>query len=220
MKKEIADFIHLNGYSADDKSRKFSLFTFSQIYSKKKPEYNRRTNSLNFGYEINFTVSTVIEELLVSVIENQMRTDGVWLDNNSLSLSGIKVHQAPKFNNPVEIKMLSPMTLYSSENGKYFYYNPSDIVFSDYIKSNLLNKYAAYTKNGNSNELAFGIKPLFNDFKSKRNKAIIDYDNFIIEAYRGLYEIWGSIELIQFAYDVGLGGKNAQGLGLWEVYRR
>ena len=58
------------------------------------------------------------------------------------------------------------------------------------------------------------IKPLR---VSERDKKIISYKGFSIQAWLGLYELKLPQAYFELAYDVGLGGKNAQGFGMVEV---
>ena len=49
------------------------------------------------------------------------------------------------------------------------------------------------------------------------DKYITIYKNTIIEAYRGIYVLSGRPEFLDFLYNVGLGSKNSQGFGLFDV---
>ena len=217
LDKDFARFLHDHGYFQEGSKRIFKMFTFSYIKSSRSARYLNHIGAINFSKEISFSVSTVIEELAISLIENQMRDDQIRLGDNILELSGIKVHTPVKFSVPQKICMYSPMTVYSTDDKKTYYYNPFDSMFNEQIYNNLLRKYQAY-KNNEQKNLSFSIKPLFTSLNNG-NKIITRYKNFIIEAYLGNYEIESSSELIQFSYDVGLGSKNSQGFGLWDVWR-
>jgi len=49
------------------------------------------------------------------------------------------------------------------------------------------------------------------------NQTIISYKGTIIKGWTGIYEISGDRELMKIVYDTGLGGKNSQGFGCFEV---
>ena len=53
----------------------------------------------------------------------------------------------------------------------------------------------------------------------EKNYHPIIYKGSYIKAYSGIYELYGSDELKQFAYDVGFGERNCQGFGMFEIYK-
>ena len=62
------------------------------------------------------------------------------------------------------------------------------------------------------------IRPIKVD--TKRNFHIIIFKDFVIKAWSGIYELNMPHPLIKMAYDAGLGSKNSQGFGMWEIVER
>jgi len=40
-----------------------------------------------------------------------------------------------------------------------------------------------------------------------------------IEAYTGIFELSGSKELVEVTYEAGLGDRNPEGFGMWEIWK-
>ena len=202
--KEIASNIH---DFKNKKDRTYKYFTFSYIFSN-NTKYDNVNKNINFGKEIYFIFSTINEELFKSLIKTLKFNPNVYISNNKLRLSKIKICNSFNFNTSQKITMMSPIVIYSTENNKTRYYNPNDKEFSEQIKNNIIRKYKACYNNFNDDN--FEIFQI-NNIK----KEITNYKGFIIEGYLGNFEIKSSKELIQLSYEVGLGSKNSQGFGLW-----
>ncbi|MGQ9472647.1 MAG: CRISPR-associated endoribonuclease Cas6 [Candidatus Caldatribacteriaceae bacterium] len=40
-----------------------------------------------------------------------------------------------------------------------------------------------------------------------------------MEEWTGVYELSGSVDLMSITYNAGLGNKNSEGFGMWEVWK-
>ncbi len=113
--------------------------------------------------------------------------------------------------------MLSPVVTYSTVDihgkKKTIYYKPGDGVFSELAYKNLQKKFKSFYGK-DAPECEFSITPV-NDKKIKMISA--NYRGFIIKGWIGEFIMKGSKELIKLAYDTGLGSKNAQGFGCFEI---
>ena len=114
--------------------------------------------------------------------------------------------------------MLSPMTIRSTlytKDGKRksYYYNPFEEEFSQLITENMKKKY--FVVNGKLSNGEIRLIPI----RTGKEKIIKGDNDFIIKAWDGIYELTGDSELIKLSYDTGLGEKNSQGFGMWEVWR-
>ncbi len=212
LSNTLASFVHNSGFKYE--KRVFKLFTFSRLLGRLRPE----GGLFRVQSPVRVVVSSPYNELLQSLAENLMKGPEVTLAGQALQVESISVEFAPALEGSVEIKMLSPVTVYStlqSPDGKKktYYYNPKEEEFSELLRKNIIKKYRAFYEKDPAST-AFSIEPLR---VSKKDEKIVTYKNFIIKGWMGRYRLSGTPELIRLAYDAGLGGKNSQGFGCFEV---
>jgi CRISPR-associated endoribonuclease Cas6 len=212
--EKLGQFLHDKGYMLGKRS--FKMFTFSRILGKVKFLLSQKQFKIGSPFKI--VISSPIKEFIQSLAENLVKTDGVTLAGTRVYLESINVYLMPKLNEETFIEMLSPVTVYSTlktpeGKKKTYYYTPFEADFSRLICENLRKKYKAlYGKDANS--LAITIEPVK---VSKKSLVIVNYKGTVIKGWLGRYKITGSPELIALAYDAGLGSKNSQGFGCFEV---
>ena len=207
-----AEQLHEDGFPYE--KRRFKLFTFSRINGRRIRHHVR--DVLTFIPPIRVQIASPIDWVLPELADNILRKEYVRLGENKLILKSINVHMTPVFQNEVVIHMLSPMTTYSTlslADGKKVthYYTPFEKEFSRQLTENLRKKYFILNKQSSEGEV--WIEPLFN----KNREKIIKYRGTVIKAWDGKYRLSGAPELIHVAYETGLGSKNSQGFGMWEV---
>lgn len=206
-------FLHDEGYKYE--KRNFKLFTFSRING--KFEINSRNKTINFISPITIVVSSVLDDFINDFGSTLLKKDILFLGNTDIVLKEISAYKPEINTESVPITMLSPMVTYSTVEvygkKKTIYHKPDDDVFDKLIYQNLLKKYESFY--GKDLEKSrFHIQPL-NENKTKQ--IITKYKEFIIKGWIGEYQLIASPEAIRFAYDTGLGSKNAQGFGCFEI---
>jgi len=239
--KEVATILHDEGFAFD--KRRFRLFTFSRILNKGKKVTDRQFKALKKELNIKNYLAfrsrrkTTVDEALYfnngisfyfssvkDFIIEDMGNRAISLPNSSLLdqdifIKSIEVLTPPKFENKMNIKMLSPLTMYSTVktsdgNNKTYYYSPYEKEFSGLITKNAKKKYkTAYNKEIEGN---LQLTPLH--FEERRNRAVIYFKNTRIDGWTGVFKLEGNPELIKITYDTGLGGKNPEGFGMWEPF--
>jgi CRISPR-associated endoribonuclease Cas6 len=135
-----------------------------------------------------------------------------------LNVDTVSIRKNPDFSSGVAtVRAISPITVYSTlmaANGskKTYYYHPQEKEFSEQIRNNLYKK--ATLLNVDIGSAKFSIEPL-----RVRNTDLktVYYHNFIIQGWLGQYLLKGTSQLLDIAYDTGLGAKNAQGFGMIDV---
>lgn len=216
LSKQNANFIHNTGFKSG--SRTFRLFAFSRLFGKYR--FDKKEKKLIFYDNISFIFSTPVNYIIEDLASNLMKSIDVRLGSNDCTLSSITVEKPPKFDKENIIKLISPIVVYSTlqkrdGSKKVYYYNPRETEFSMLISENLRKKYFAFTGK-NPNKMQITIKP----FRvSKTNLEIIKFRDFIMKGWMGLYRISGSKTLMKLAYDTGLGSKNSQGFGVFELIK-
>lgn len=214
--KDYRSFLHHTGYMLEN--RQFKLFTFSRLLGQFR--INGRDGNISFLPPFQLVVSSAVEQFITDLAETLIKSDDLFLGNNLVEIRSIHVHKGIEFADTVQIKMLSPVVAYSTvieEDKKWTeFYSPWNEKFTPLARQNLLRK----------SEIIYGQIPGQTDFKIIPNGSrehdfakIINYKNFIIKGYAGIYWLQGNPDLIKVSYDTGLGSKNSQGFGCWEVVR-
>ena len=196
--------------------RNFKLFTFSRILGKTK--FNQRNKTLSIISPFNLMISSPVNDFIQSLAENLLKNEKLQVANEKFFVNSIDIQATPSSKKELKIKMLSPMTVYSTlftaeGKKKTYYYTPYESDFSRLIFENLIKKYKVFYR-AETNGLNFKIEPLK---VSPRSLKIINYKGTIIKGWLGAYKLTGSPELIKLAYDTGLGSKNSQGFGCFEA---
>jgi len=212
LEKGLAERIHQCGFPFE--KRHFKLFTFSRLMGKARVNKGQ----ISFSPPFKLVISSPLKDLLQSLAENLLKSQEVRLGDNKLFLESISVNFAPKMKEAVSIRMLSPVTVYSTlitpeGRKKTYYYNPKEKEFAELIRQNIIKKYKAFYGRPPSSQ-DFDIEPLR---VRREDEKLITYKGFIIKGWMGRYRLCGAQELLQFAYEAGLGAKNSQGFGCFEV---
>ena len=211
---EFTTFLHDAGYPHE--KRFFKLFTFSRLFGKNKIDLKNK--QIIFYDEMTWYVSSILYPFIQKLCQNLLKTSVIHLAGSPIWVQEVSYINIQINGRCYQINMLSPITVYSTyeeESGKKKtqFFGPNDPAFPVLIEKNLLKKYEAFYGEA-PEDRSFSIKPLK---VHHRDKVITRYKHFIINAWGGTYEIQSSPALIQFAHAVGLGGKNSQGFGMFEI---
>ncbi len=212
LPKNLAKFLHEEGFSHG--KRKFKLFTFSRLIGKSKI----KDEFIKISPPVSLKISSPQKEFIIGLINEIMKKQKLKIGENEVEIDNIRVEQKPQFESITKIKMLSPMTVYSTfkKEGKkkQYFYNPKEKDFSRLIEENLKKKYKAFY--GKDIEGRLEVYPLHIDSKDLK---IVYFKGTVIKGWMGRYELRGDERLMSWAWEVGLGAKNSQGFGMFEVIR-
>ncbi|WP_179631939.1 CRISPR-associated endoribonuclease Cas6 [Clostridium peptidivorans] len=196
------------------KNRSYKLFTFSKLFG--KFEMDKENSTITYFDRANFTVSSPDYTFLNYLINRVLKNPNFKIGWNDIKIKKIENFHA-QLGSSETIYTKSPIvaykTLENDKRRKTLYYSPYEDEFQEILKENLINKYKAI----------YGYKPEHNEFKinvletKKPKSSSINYQGHIIKGWNGEFLIEGSPELLQIAYDTGLGLKNSQGFGCIEV---
>jgi len=212
LPEKEAERLHDRGFLYQKRS--FKLFTFSRLLG--KLNRNFRGPGLQFRAPIRLQIASPVEWILQGVAEYLIRIGRVNIGRNELVVKSVAVHKKPPFREQMKIRMLSPMTIYSTftkPDGKKLthYYTPYDKEFSQLMTRNIQKKIELIYKCTSTGEIQ--ITSLTN----RNRERIVKYKGFVIKAWDGKYLLEGDPELMEVAYETGLGSKNSQGFGMWEA---
>jgi CRISPR-associated endoribonuclease Cas6 len=223
---ELADFLHKEGYLLG--KRRFKLFCFSRLLG--KFHINSPEEKIIFSGPISFYLSSPKNQFIQQFAETLLKSPEVNLSKNLLVITNVEVFSKPDIQSNVTIRMLSPVTVYStlfSANGKKktYYYSPFEKEFSQLIRANILKKYQAlygtsYHEKPNPSHFQITAERVSQN-SEKKIKYIPSLGSYtLIKAWLGTYRIQGEPEVISLAYDTGLGSKNSQGFGMFEILEK
>ena len=207
---ELGKFLHDHGFTSG--KRRFKMFTFSRIYGK----YKLIRDKINFHPPTSLLISSPLDRFINELGNTLLKNTNLELLGNKIHIESIRVHPEPEIKDEIKIKMLSPLTVYSTlttgdGKKKTYYYSPYESEFEELIDRNLRKKYEAlYRKKPRARKLK--IKPL-----GKPKEKILKYRDTIIKGWLGTFLLNGNKKLLKLAYDAGLGSKNSQGFGMFEV---
>ncbi|MEO0266296.1 MAG: CRISPR-associated endoribonuclease Cas6 [candidate division WOR-3 bacterium] len=215
IEEPIADWLHSKGFSYH--SRNFKLFTFSWLFGEKR----LLRQAFEFKGNISFYFSTPVEEILDSFVKKLLKAEYVELANSKCYIEKVEVEPLRSLSSYLYIRMLSPVTVYSTflqgDKKKTYYYNPHEKDFERLVLENIRKKVMAYYGEGEYPSLDGAyFKPVD---VNESNFHIIKFKGFVIKGWSGIYRLHLPEPYLSMAYDAGLGSKNSQGFGMWEVLK-
>ena len=112
------------------------------------------------------------------------------------------------------IRMKSPLAVYSTdgESGKTYYFSPDQTAFYEMVQDNFFRKYQAYY--GIAPESQIWMKPCG---EKTPKKLVTRYKEGYVTAWYGTYRLAGERKYLDFLYQAGIGAKNSQGFGMFEI---
>ena len=213
---KLAQILHDYGFPVE--KRKFKLFTFSRILGEYRIDKNK--DNIMFTSPFKLIISSAVREFIEEVAEELIHKESTQIYSQKVSLNSVELSDFSMDRDRLRIKMLSPVTIYSTLSKadgkkKTYYYTPFEKEFSSLISENARKKFKAFYEREPNGEI--NLAPLN---VNNSNEKIISYKGTVIKGWMGIYELSGNPELMKLAYDTGLGGKNSQGFGCFEVLRR
>lgn len=216
LTQEFAGFLHERGFPWGN--RKFKLFTFSRLDGRFKIT---EKGQIEIFPPFGLIVSSPIERFLRELVGGLLKNDNLSLLGQRIGLENVKVYDTPKeafSSKSVKIKMISPLVVYKTlvegSKKRTLYLTPLQEEFMELLRKNLLKKYAILTGK-EPGELEFEIKPASS--LSEKYCKVIKYKDFTIKGWMGIYILKGDPILLKIAYDTGLGSKNSQGFGCFDI---
>ena len=207
--RELSTAVHDEG-SVFDK-RRYKLLTFGELKGKYKAENGYITYFSNAELEIR-SVDDYIIQLLFSYFSSNK---SVMLGNNEVLVTNVRLTNKAVFDTKLEIRTLSPITVYITEqNGHTRYFSPEEDEFYSMLSTNAERKWKSMNNDG---EFSFSIKK---DDTCRFVKRATRFKDTFITAWHGRFIIEGSPKVLDFLYNVGLGGKNSPGFGMFERQER
>lgn len=198
--------LHNSGWQLGGKV--FRLFTFGQLTGTHEIADRRITFTSNISLEVRSCNDDFVRRLSASLYPGST----VDLNGNRLTVVSAQLCMDERVSGRQRIRMLSPVVAYCTlPNGKTCWYSPLEDRFASLVDLNFRAKYEAFA--GVAPESSINLRPLC---VVASDKVVTCYKGFYITGWQGIYELSGTTEYLRFLYRAGLGGKNAQGFGMFE----
>ncbi|WP_286887582.1 CRISPR-associated endoribonuclease Cas6 [Aneurinibacillus sp. UBA3580] len=212
--KELQHFLHNQGFSFEN--ARFKPLCYSWLQG----AYRVQGHRLTFTSPVTFSISSCWELPVHMIMASLEERKEFHLMGTPVRVEKVERVKEPVFTEDMTVRTLSPITIYStlytSEGKKVtHYYDPQDRKFSELIQQNLIKKAQAFCL-GDFTGQPFRIQPVGSS--ASRRQRTVQYKGIIIKAWHGTFRLSGNPELKRLAYQSGVGGKNAHGFGLVEVY--
>ena len=212
------NWLYESGFSYE--KRKFKLFSFSNILE--KSNYIKENKSFIFPRDISFYLSSPVQWLVEEFSNVLPENKDVFLGRNNLKVKSVALVDPVVFDaDKLKIRAITPIEVHSTftkKDGKKitYYYTPFENGFSELVNNNLRKKWSAF--HGEPCEDSINITPLY---QGNKNEKIIYFgtgrDKILIKGWKGIFMLEGPNYLLNFAYYTGLGSKNSQGFGMWDI---
>lgn len=193
------------------------MFTYTKLYGPYRMDKTSQTLEFLTPH-VSLVFSAYDKKLVQELVSTLMLKDNLQLGKHRVQVESIEqIHET--LSEKMHIRFLTPVTMYSTfmlnNKRKTYYYSPREEEFSPLIQANALKKYEAiYGKASEKKRLV--ITPLH---KEQLRSKTTHFKSTVIRGWMGDFMLEGDIELIQLTYNVGLGGKNSNGHGLYEIVR-
>lgn len=189
------------------------MFTFSRLEGRRVFDKGNK----RFIYEDDLTlhISSPIEKFIEDLANTIVRKGFIVLGEHTLKVIEMAFPAKPAIRGDrVRIRMLSPLTVYSTlitpdGRKKTYYFSPYEKEFSALVNSNIKKK--QFLLSGKNIKSDVAIKPL------RVKEVITTYKGTVVKGWMGYFLLSGPKTLIEAAYEAGLGAKNSQGFGMFEV---
>ena len=189
------------------------MFTFSRLEG--RCVLNRGKKQFVFESDITLYISSPIEKFVQDLATTIVKKGFIVLGQNMLKVADLAFPAKPALKDcELRIRMLSPLTVYSTlmtldGKKKTYYFSPYEKEFPVLVNSNIKKKH--FLISGKNIKSDLKVKPL------RVREAIILYKGTVVGGWMGYFLLSGPKSLIMTAYETGLGAKNSQGFGMFEV---
>lgn len=212
IEPDLARFLHERGFNVE--GHIYKLFNFSLLYPKRA---EKGEDGLKMTPPILWWISSPLTEVIESLATFLLQENKVKIKNSLLEVERIEIEENPNLEGKSLFKTLSPIVVSTGVKVKdkleHKFLSPEDKKFWEIAKVNLLRKAKALRLKVESDELYF--EPTGN-WRSK----LLEVQGTKVRAFDVEFWAEGNPELLQVAYDCGLGERNAQGFGMIKLLEK
>lgn len=189
--------------------RAFKHFSFSEP----KGKYEIDGREIVFLSHLTLAVRSADPYLIQLLFTYFTTNKQVRLGDNTVRVTDLKLGDRRIFADRIEVRTLSPITVYmTDDDGHTVYFSPEEERFYAAVMSNARRKWASYT--GSEEGFSLRIRPVEGASFVKRSTR---FKSTFITAWHGRFILEGAPQVLDFLYQTGLGSKNSQGFGLFDM---
>lgn len=201
---EFSSFLHDDGYRGGNGV--FRLFTFGELIG----SHRRQNRSIVFPDGFELEIRSVSEQFISDLAEYFRTESKHMLLSNDITVFDSTVSETKIESREIRVRTVSPIVAKRKSSKKTIYFSPADPEFNEIINSNFRAKYqACYGRTPDSSIEAFGADNM--------RKIVTGYKEIWINAFFCDITLRGEPEHLEFLYNTGLGCKNSQGFGMFDV---
>lgn len=204
-----SEFVHDQGYNYMDRSYRMFVFDFLQ------GKYETGDGKIVFRDRVSFSVRSP-EVSFIRLLKEAIEKKGINYLGQHYDDIELTLMDETITTDTLKIKMRSPISVYSTnpDTGKSYFYTPEESGFYELVNENFLRKYLAYTGVMPSSRIV--LTPVM---ISPRDKFVTKYKGYYVSGWNGTYELMGEPKYLDFLYQAGLGSRNSQGFGMFDVVK-
>ena len=200
--------LHDEGYT--DGVHSFRMFTFSPL----RGSYRVGGKEIVFTGELSLEVRSPVEELIERLASHLLGNGSMRLGHDTLSVTDLRTANHLLFFPSARIRMLGPVTAHDTlPDGKTVYYAPTEERFAELLAANASAKLQAA---GVSAPPYLGLRPV----GRPPRKVVTTFKGVHVTGYLGTFSMEADPEVMGFLYYTGLGTRNSQGFGMFEIERQ
>ena len=187
----------------------YKLFTFSGLKARETPTEDGRLFSGAGEIEFRSPSMRLCEAVSGAVGKRRL----LRLGGAEVTITGMTLSQRYIFTDVLEIRMVTPLTVHRRlENGFTRYFWPSEPEFARMIAENFARKYLVCFDEPPTDGVSLSPRLVAPDDRIETR-----FKGTIIRGSLGRFILRGQPEYLSFLYDCGLGDRNSQGFGMFEV---
>lgn len=214
---EFAARLHGEGFNAD--GRKFKLFTFSRISTRRTRVVGDQL--LLEDPTVSLQISSPVADFVEHFVSGLFQSETFQIAGAHFHLQQAETLPAPDFTDPMSFRALSPITETIGEGQKHPRFLSPEDDWSEIIRRNLLRKHRAlHGHEPADTRLRFTWDAAYLADAARRGRrpsVLTNIHGIKIRGWLAPFTVEGSPELIEMGYEAGYGSRNSMGFGMAEL---
>ncbi len=185
----------------------YRMFTFGALQG----NYAIHNKKLHFDGDFSLEIRSVSDAFCHVLKEAILNQGTIRLFDQVFEIAELKITDYQIEMPEITVLTDSPVIAKAvTETNHTIYYAPEESEFTEQIQANFQSKFKAFYGENCPDKII--ISPL-----GRHRKVVTRYKQLWLTAYYGKFRLAGSEEVLNFLYNTGLGAKNSQGFGMFQV---